>query len=66
MVCWETLGPGIHVDATCKTPTRILSQTKYNPSSQWHSLMSVAPQQDSAPYHNTKTAQEELKVSTGP
>lgn len=41
MICWETLGAGIHVDAisTHKSPTQTPLQTKHIPSWQRHSLM---------------------------
>ena len=62
MFCWETLGAGIHVNATWHSPTiQTLLWAKYTPTSQQHYPMAVAPQQDSVPLHTTNTAQEQLE-----
>ena len=74
MFWWETLGAGIHVNATWHAPPiQTLLWTKYTPSSQQHYPMAVALVQDNVPWHTTKTAQEQLvehnkglMVLTGP
>ena len=65
--CWETLGPGIDVDATWKL------QTKYIPPWQWHSPVAVAHAARQCVLPHCKncwgTAQKcdrELKASTWP
>ena len=72
MFCWETLGPGFHVDVTltCTTCLNIL-QTKYTPSWQLYSL--ILFQQDNVSCHTAKIVQEwfeehdkEFKVLTWP
>ena len=69
----ETLGAGIHVNATWHAlPIQTLLRTKYSPWSQQHYPMAVALEQDSVPRHTANTAQEQLKgnkvptVLTGP
>lgn len=57
MWCWETLGPGIHTDASeHESPNQTLLQTKYNLSQQlsWH----CPPQQDNASCNAAKSIQQ--------
>ena len=48
-------------------PVQTLLWTKHTSSWQLHSHMAVNPQRDNAPWHSTKTAQEQVhKALTGP
>ena len=58
MLCWKTLGPGIHGDATWYTPPSTPFQGSGTPQWQW------PVQQDNVRLRITKTAQEGFEEHT--